>query len=184
MSASGIPEPPKHIARPLAYTRAQIVLHWLVAGLVLAQYSTSGAIVRTHSIHLIIGQRPNPTDLLLHTIHNRVGLAIVALMLGRLALRLWAGAPLPGGATPGLATRLAQGLHAAFYAVLIAEGLTGAVATYFWWPISTVHVILFDVLLALVTVHVAAALWHAFIRRDGVVHRVGFRQLLRGRSVD
>jgi cytochrome b561 len=183
MPTSPTPAPSRPSARPLAYTRAQIALHWLVAGLVLAQYSTSGAIVRTHSIHLMIGQRPNPTDLLLHTIHNRVGLAIVALMLGRLALRLWVGAPLPGGATTGPATLLAQAVHAAFYAVLITEALTGAVATYFWWPISAVHVILFDVLLALVTVHVAAALWHAFIRRDGVVHRVGFRQLFRGRSM-
>ena len=168
----------------MAYTRTQIALHWLVAGLVLVQYSTSGAIVRTHSIHLVIGQRLNPTDLILHTIHNRAGLTIVALMFGRLALRLWAGAPLPGGSTPGPTTPLAQGVHAAFYAVLIAEGLTGAVAAYFWWPISAVHVILFDVLLALVTVHVAAALWHAFILRDCVVHRVGFRRLFGGRSMD
>ena len=170
-------------ARPLGYTRAQILLHWLVAGLVLVQYSTSGAIVRTHSIHLI-GQRPNPTDLVLHTIHNRVGLTIIALMVGRLALRLWVGAPLPGGSSPpGFTTRLAQGVHAAFYAVLITEGLTGAVASYFWWPISAVHVILFDILLALVAVHIVAALWHHFIRKDGVVGRIGLKQLFIGRNV-
>ncbi len=170
-------------ARPLGYTRTQIVLHWLVASLVLVQYSTSGAIVRTHSFHLL-GQRPNPSDVVLHTIHNRVGLTIIALMIARLTLRLWVGAPLPGGSSPpGLTTRLAQGVHAAFYAVLITEGLTGAVASYFWWPISTVHVILFNVLLALVTVHIAAALWHQFIHKDGVVGRIGFKQLFSGRNV-
>jgi cytochrome b561 len=160
----------------------QIALHWLAAGLVLAQYGTSGAIVRTHSIHLI-GQRPNPTDLLLHTIHNRVGLTIIALMVGRLALRLWAGVPAPGGATSGLASRLARGVHAAFYAVLIAEGVTGAAATYYWWPISAVHVILFQILLALVTIHVAAALWHALVRKDAVLQRVGFKQAFNGRKL-
>jgi hypothetical protein len=46
------------------YTCLQIALHWLVAALALAQYATSGAIVRTRGIHLI-GQRPNPTELVL-----------------------------------------------------------------------------------------------------------------------
>jgi cytochrome b561 len=151
-------------------------MHWLVAGLVLAQYATSGAIVRTHGIHLI-GQRPSPTDLVLHTLHNRVGLAIVVLMLGRLALRLWAGAPAPGDAAAGVSVRLAQGVHFAFYAVLITEGITGAVASYFWWPISAAHVILFKVLLALVTTHVAAAVWHEFVRKDAVMSRMGFKPI-------
>ena len=79
--------------------------------------------------------------------------------------------------------RLAQGVHAVFYAVLIAEGITGAVASYYWWPISAVHVILFDILLALVRIHVVAALWHQFIRKDEVGGRVGFRQLFSSRAV-
>jgi cytochrome b561 len=159
----------------------QIALHWLVAALVLVQYSTSGAIVRTHSIHLI-GRRPNPTDLLLHTVHNRVGLAIVALMLGRLALRLWVGAPAPGDAAGGLAARLAQMVHFTFYAVLIGEGVTGAIATYFWWPISAAHVVLFKVLLALVTIHVAAAVWHELVGKDAVMRRIGLRFPFEGRG--
>jgi cytochrome b561 len=183
VSGLSVSDSRKGAARPLAYSRSQIVLHWLVAGLVLVQYSTSGAIVRTHSIHLI-GQRPNPSDLVLHTIHNRVGLTIIALMVARLALRLWVGAPLPGGSgPPRLTTRVAQGVHASFYAVLITEGVTGAVASYYWWPISAVHVILFDILVALITIHIAAALWHQFIRKDGVVGRVGIKQLFTGRNV-
>jgi cytochrome b561 len=157
-------------------------MHWLVAGLVVAQYATSGAIVRTHSIHLI-GQRPSATDLVLHTLHNRVGLTIVVLMLGRLALRLWVGAPAPGDAAGGFAIRLAQGVHFAFHAVLITEGITGAIASYFWWPISAAHVILFKVLLALVTIHDAAALWHEFVRKDAVIRQMGFKTFNRDRRV-
>lgn len=168
--------------RPLAYTRTQIALHWLVAELVLAQYLTSGAIVRAHSMHLI-GWRPSATDLVLHTLHMRVGLAIVAMMLGRLALRFWVGAPAPGDIAGGLAVRLPRGVHFAFYAVLITEGITGAVASYFWWPISAAHVILFNVLLALVTIHVAAALWHEFARKDAVMRRIGFKALFGYREV-
>jgi cytochrome b561 len=156
-------------------------LHWLAGGLVLAQYATSGAMVRTHSIHLI-GHRLSATDLVRHTLHNRVGLAIVALMLGRFALRLWVGAPAPGDTAGAVASRLAQAVHFAFYAVLIAEGVTGAIATYFWWPISATHLILFKVLLALVTIHVAAALWHEFMRKDAVIRRMGFKAMSGGRG--
>ena len=58
------------------------------------------------------------------------------------------------------------------YAVLLAEGLTGAVAADFWWPISTVHVILFKILLGLISIHVAAALWHALYLRDATLSRI------------
>ena len=161
---------------PEAYTRVQIALHWLVVGLVIAQYGTSGAVVRTHSIHMI-GQRQNPTDLILHTLHNRLGLALVALMIGRLGCRLWAGVPVPAGHATGLAVRAAFIVHIAFYAVLITEGITGAVASYFWWPISLAHVILFKILLGLVAVHIAAVLWHQFVLRDGALGRIGMGRL-------
>ena len=162
--------------RQAGYTRAQVLLHWTVAALVAAQYATSGAIARTHGMHMI-GWKPSPADMVLHTLHNRAGLAIVALMVIRLALRLRVGAPLPGVAR-GRSTRLAQVAHAAFYAVLVTEGVTGAVASYLWWPISAVHVILFKILLGLVAVHVAAAVWHALVLKDAVAGRMGPRRLI------
>lgn len=152
-------------AQPPGYNSLQIGLHWLVVLLVAAQYASSGAIVRAHRVHLI-GQRPSASDLILHALHNRVGLAIVGLMLGRLALRLWLGAPAPRP------SRLTRGVHLAFYAVLIAQGVTGAIAAYFWWPISAVHVLLFKLLLALVAAHVAGALWGEFGLRDGTLRRM------------
>ena len=120
-----------------------------------------------------LGWRPSASDLVLHTLHNRVGLAIIVLMLGRLALRLWIGAPAPIVAAGSFAARLALGVHFAFYAVLIAEGMTGAIATYLWWPMSAAHVIFFDILLALLSMHVAAALWHQFVRKDAALRRMG-----------
>ena len=159
-------------AGPAAYSRVQIALHWLVAALVLEQYASSGAILRSYSFHRL-GWRPSASDLLLHSLHNRVGLAIIGLMLARLALRLWIGAPAPLAAKVRLAARLAQCVHFASYAVLIAEGVTGAVASYFWWPMSAAHVILFDLLLALVTIHVAAAAWGQFVRKDATLRRIG-----------
>ena len=44
---------------------------------------------------------------------------------------------------------LARTAHWGFYVVLISQGITGAIATYFWWPISAVRVFLFKILLGL-----------------------------------
>lgn len=152
------------------YSVIQIGLHWLIAALVVLQYATSGAIVRTHSVHLI-GQHPSPTDLLLHTLHNRAGLAMIALMGLRLAYRLSIGVPALHGAG-GLTAHVARLVHGAFYVVLITEGVTGAIATYFWWPIIFAHVIMFKILLGLIVLHVAAVLWHQLVRRDAVIERM------------
>ena len=164
--------------RPDAYSRVQIVLHWIVVLLLISQYATSGAIVRTHSLHMI-GQRQSPTDLMLHLLHNRLGLLLVAVMLARLVYRLWAGTPQLRPA--GRSALIAGLVHAAFYAALITEGLSGAVASYLWWPASTLHVVLFKILLGLVAIHVAAALWHQFILKDAALRRMGlaapFRRL-------
>jgi cytochrome b561 len=147
------------------YTNLQILLHWIIAVLVVSQYLTSFAIARTH----VVGQKPDPTDMLLHAAHNRVGLLILALMVARLVIRL------ARGGTRGISTvrqpaaMAAKLLHWAFYAVLIAQATTGAVASYLWWPASTVHVLLFKVLLLLLAGHVLAAAWHHLVLRDGTL---------------
>ncbi len=161
--------------RPASYTRVQVALHWAVASLVVEQYATSGAIVRTHTVHMI-GQRQSPADLVLHAMHNRLGLLLTALMVVRLSYRLWAGAPTPlapgAGASP--TARLASVVHGAFYCVLVCEGLAGAVASYLWWPASALHVVLFKVLLALLAIHVGAVLGH-HLAGTAVLGRMGLR---------
>lgn len=160
--------------RPGFYAPAQIALHWLVALLVMAQYMTSGAIDRTH--HLPAGQEPDPTDVLLHAAHNYTGMFIVALMIARLALRWRLGAPeaLPVGQSrmARFQQGFAQALHLAFYGLLIAQGVTGFVASYLWWPASALHVILFQALFALVCLHIAGAIWHLFVTGDGTMQRM------------
>ena len=156
---------------PSSYARTQISPHWIVAAPVLGQYATSGAITRTHQIRMI-GQHVTSADLTLHMLHNRIGLLIVALMGLRLLVRWRRGARAlspDGGTWPA---RLAGAAHWGFYALLIAQGVTGAIATYFWWPISAAHVVLFKVFLALLAVHVTAALWGSFVKRDGALARI------------
>jgi cytochrome b561 len=154
-----------------AYHWCQITLHWLVALLVAAQYATGGSIERTHhaAAH---GHEVNSFDLILHKIHNRTGLIILGLMLVRLAMRLSIGVPDQLGPRSDWRVRVARAAHLSFYVILIAQASTGAIASYFFWPIGVVHVALSKVLLALVALHACAALWHFFIVRDGAMERM------------
>lgn len=152
------------------YHPIQIALHWLIVALILVQYATSGAIVRTHEA-VAAGGKPGPTDLLLHVVHNRSGLIILALMFCRVAARVWFRSRRRADEGPALSWAAQVG-HAALYALIIAQGLTGAIASYLWWPISIVHVVLFKVLLAAVAGHIAMAFWHQFVWKDGTMRRM------------
>lgn len=147
-----------------------VLLHWLVVVLVIAQYITSFAITRTHQPHLL-GWHPSPFDLLQHTIHNRVGLVIVVLMVLRFGLRLRLGTPAPVAETRSWQRTGATGVHFAFYGLLILQGITGAVATYLWWPISIVHQLLFKSIVALAAVHILAAAYHQ-IKGQSILKRI------------
>jgi len=154
-----------------SYHWSLIFLHWLVVALVVAQYVTSAAVLRVHRPRPI-GVRPDPVDLLQQTFHIRIGLLIIALMAIRLALRWRFGAPRPFGSETSWQTKTAKVVHSALYAIIFAQGVTGAVAVYFWWPISATHVVLFKILLGLIIVHVAAGLWHQFFLKDGALRRI------------
>lgn len=74
------------------YTNAQIALHWVITLLVIAQYFSGPAILRVHG-YRPLGRPPDPFDLTLHTVHTRVGLVILTLVIVRMALRLLWRAP-------------------------------------------------------------------------------------------
>lgn len=164
--------------KPDAYRRVQIALHWSVVALVLVQYATGGSIERMHHAEAH-GHEPAPLDPILHAIHNRSGLVILALMLGWIAIRwrIGASAPMGGSSVLGEAAsvwqgRLSRAMHAALYAVLLSQAATGAVASYFYWPVSRIHAGLANVTLVLVILHASAALWHHFVERDATLHRM------------
>lgn len=166
---------------PHSYHWCQVALHWLVALLVAVQYATSGSIGRTHDA-AAQSLKPEPFDLTLHAVHNRVGLVILGLMLVRLAMRLLVGVPDPHGLKLDWRFRLARATHVGFYVILLAQASTGAIASYLFWPVSAVHVVLSNVLLALIALHASAAFWHFLIARDGAMERMlTFGRLRNGR---
>ena len=163
------------------FTPLQRLLHWVMAVCILAMLFIGVGMVATAA----------PKFLPLIAIHKSLGIAILLLALIRLGVRLRYGAPpLPADLPEPM--RLAAHLsHYALYALMIGMPLIGwamlAAAAYpvvvfgsIYLPAilpqsDSLHTWLWDAhfylafaFFALVLMHVAAALFHALVRRDGV----------------
>jgi cytochrome b561 len=163
------------------FTPLQRLLHWVMAVCILAMLFIGVGMVSTVM----------PKYLSLVAIHKSLGIAILVLALIRLGVRLCYGAPpLPADLPEPM--RLAAHLsHYALYALMIGMPLLGwamlSAAAYpvvvfggFYLPAilpqsDALHTWLWDAhfylafaFFGLVLMHVAAALFHALVRRDGV----------------
>ena len=83
--------------RKAGYSTFQIVLHWLIAALVLFQL-VFGESMETFVDAAAEGKPLSETDRALGWTHYWVGLAILVLAIGRLAIRLVCKAPKPASA--------------------------------------------------------------------------------------
>lgn len=169
------------------------MLHWLVAALILFQI-TAGVIMVYEGPEGNVWERIS-NALHLYDTHKVMGIVILGVVLGRLAYRLSQGTP-PD--EPGLETwqkEISHMTHAWLYFLLIALPVIGwlgislypATRVYeaFNLPslvsepdkalsehLFVVHKALALVLLGLVAMHIGAALYHHFVRRDGVLRRM------------
>jgi len=162
-------------------------LHWLMAPMVLAMLFIGVAMVAS------VSQRPWLIDL-----HRPLGIAILLLAIVRLGNRLrHAPPPLPAD-LPAWQAVAAKASHWLLYALLLAMPLLGwATVSAGGYPVTMfgglqlppiaphdahlyalfrdAHGCLARLLFATVLLHLAAALFHAWIRRDGV-----FQAMARG----
>lgn len=163
------------------FTLLQRVLHWFMAACILTMLFIGVGMVSTVT----------PKFLSLVSFHKSLGIVILVLALFRLAVRVRSGAP-PLPADLPTPMKLAAILsHYALYALMITVPLIGwgmlSAADY---PVVTLggfrlpailpqsdslHTLLWDAhfclalaFFALILMHVAAALFHALIRQDGV----------------
>ena len=163
------------------FTALQRLLHWLMAVCILAMLFIGVGMVSTVM----------PKYLTLVSIHKPLGVAILVLALVRLVVRLGYGAPSLPVDLPEPMKLAAHLSHYAFYVLMIGMPLIGwgmlSAAAY---PVAlfggvhlpailpqsdSLHALLWNahfylafVFFALILLHVAAALFHALIRRDGV----------------
>lgn len=175
------------------YSLAQRVLHWLVALLVLPVLAvgiTLGWLGFEGTRETFGGEA---TDLL-YTAHKTVGIVVLGLMLARLGFRLALGAPPYRSPLTGLEGLASRAVHGLLYAVLLAMPVLGWLATaaggypvqFFGWTLPGligkdkalgetlfgVHGLVGWVLLGLVVLHVAGAMMHWLVKRDGVMARM------------
>jgi cytochrome b561 len=167
-------------------------LHWIMVMLIAVQV-TMGVIM--------VYEAPEPNlwasfsdALAFYSAHKLLGVVLLLLAVLRLANRLGRGVP---PAEPTLTTwqrELSALVHAWLYFLLLLVPLLGWIGTSLYpaltvfdsfalpaltapnrplsVPVFAAHKIAAFTLIALVGIHVAAALYHHFIRRDGVLGRM------------
>lgn len=161
-------------------------LHWTVAGLILYQY--------------ILAERAEDATLFqqlgILATHKSLGITILVLAVLRIGWNLGLGPrPAPPPGEPPYRARLAAASHGLLYALIVVMPITGWMTSsaantpvsYFGWltlpdpiaphadwiePLKSVHATLFAVLVGVVALHAAAALYHHFALRDGVLLRM------------
>ena len=152
-----------------SYTLSQILLHWAIAALVLWQLVFGESLPKVEHM-TASGETVGATDAFLASSHLWAGFAILGLVIIRLALRLRRGA-VPAEGTP-LAALAARIMHDLFYVLLFLMPITGIGAYFFDLPTGEIHELGKPVLIVLIAGHVAAALWHLVLKRDGTMRRM------------
>lgn len=182
------------------YTPTARRLHWLIAFLIVVQFPIG--LYMTYRGYEMMGVNDKGeavkgvwdgiTDTL-YSSHKTIGLLILLLAILRLSYRLINGAPRPDPTVPAALTGVGHLLHWLMYLLLIAVPIGGYIAVsygdylnVFGVPLPAVtekdtkvseqvfeyHEAGAFALLTLIALHLAAALFHKFVRKDRVVDRM------------
>jgi cytochrome b561 len=171
------------------YDNVAVALHWILAAGILCQIALG--------LYLSEVPRGSPARTIWVNFHKSVGITLGALILLRLCWRLTHRPPALPATMPAWERITARVNHAALYACMVGMPATGYLATnyskfgikYFGlvelppWGyedkqiyalFNGTHKVLALLFIALIALHLAAALKHAAIDRDGVVRRMWF----------
>ena len=157
--------------KPLAYSRLQIGLHWLIAALVTFQLYF-GESMTAFVDALAEGGTVLPFDQQVAWLHYWVGISVLALVAVRLVVRLSRGSPSHADVSRGWTDVAARFAHGLFYALLVAVPVTGLVGYYYGSPFGDLHAWAKPVFVGLIAVHGLAALYHQFWVKDGTLSRM------------
>jgi cytochrome b561 len=173
------------IAGP-AYTMTARVLHWVTAFLIISVILLG---------IVITNEWGGPAQDSLYDLHRSIGAAMIPLMVVRLIYR-WGHPPLAlPHDIPQLQRLAAHATHWGLYTLLIAQPLTGWIATsayrapvtvFGWfelppiWPenrafseqLFSFHSLMGVAIGCLASLHIGAALYHHFVRKDRILMRM------------
>lgn len=167
-------------------------LHWLTAALILTAFPL-GVVANNWGYDT---SDQLATKAVLFSLHKTVGVAVFFVALARIGWALSQPRPTPMHPDRRLETLLAETVHWVLYVSLVAVPLTGwvhhAATTGFapiWWPFgqtlpfvpqtpavesgaAALHWLFTKVLLASLILHIAGAIKHQVVDRDGVLRRM------------
>src|SRR5581483_2650955 len=174
------------------YHPVHVAIHWLVV-FAMAQLLTRGALIMVN----IPNNDPEKVGAL--RAHALAGTSVFVLMLVRLVLLKTTRLPKPAhGPTPFLdgVKRIAHPMLYISVFVQVLAGLIiavqadlprlfflqqGALPESFWiYRLRTVHYLNSRLLMLLIALHLAGALYHTLVRRDGLLRRMSFGRRLAG----
>lgn len=171
-------------ARGDRYSRGAIAFHWAIAALVL------------FNLWLGLFHESLPREWKVMPVHRSVGMLVLVLTIARIAWRLANHPPQPPEHLPAWEKAAARTTHLILYALMLILPLTGWLLSsnparprpfdWFWlFRVPTLpatpaiasgaheaHELLGYLMTALVLLHIAAALRHHFLLRDGVLRRM------------
>ncbi len=167
------------------YSPLLVALHWLIALLILAMLALG---------FTRLGGRPNDSaKIQLLSLHMPIGISIFVLMLARIFVRFLTKKPAPASIGNPLLDKIGEVVHYLLYLIALGMSISGmgisALAglpaivfegkgplpvDFATFPPAIGHGFLAFVLSGLLTLHIGAALYHQFIRHDGLLGRMWF----------
>ena len=154
---------------PEKFSKTQIYLHWLIAALIAFQFLFHDEISLIW-YERMQGKIPNVASLNLHAL---IGFIILILVLWRLWLRFKLGVPALPESKSKIAGLIAKATHYLFYILLVTMSFSGAAAWFLGIKQPAfVHVLSGNILIAIIALHIAAALAHHFILKTNVLKRI------------
>ncbi|WP_427963414.1 cytochrome b [Altererythrobacter sp.] len=168
----------------IRYNRGAQALHWIIALLIIANLATG------------LLHDPLEDYVRLMPLHKSTGITILLLSLARIAWRFtWTRPPYPDSMS-AKEVALAKAVQALFYVMMVLMPVTGWITTsagkypLTWFGLVDIpkfsvtrdsatyafnheaHEVMGFVFLALVALHVGAALRHQFLLKDGILRRM------------
>lgn len=170
---------------PKRYHPVHVTIHWLMALFVIMLIGVGK--------FMMPGMSPeDPQKVMILQIHAYFGMALGILLVIRLVLRFAINRPAPADAGNSFLNFVAKAVHFLLYFFVIAmafsgfglfkladlpsvfNGASSYPSDFFVFPVRMGHGLFSWILLALILLHVAAAMYHQFFRKDNLLSRMWF----------
>jgi cytochrome b561 len=174
------------LAAEVGYTPIARLLHWTVAVLVLLMIPLG---------IVIANEWGGPAQTFLYNLHKSIGATLIPIVIVRILYRLIHPAPPLPSDIPAIQRFAAHANHWALYVLILIQPLVGYIMTSSYrapvpffglfnlppiWPedralsewLSVVHLYIGLAIAVLAAIHISAALYHHFVRKDRILMRM------------